>query len=27
MYNKDGEFRAIYSYDEKTNTLKIDKMF
>ena len=27
MYNKDGEFRAIYSYDDKTNTLKIDKMF
>lgn len=27
MYNKDGEFRAVYSYDEKTNTLKIDKMF
>ena len=27
MYNKDGEFKAIYSYDGKMNVLKIDKMF
>ena len=27
MYNKDGEFRAIYSYDEKISSFKIDKMF
>lgn len=27
MYNKSGEFKAIYSYDEKLNALKIDKMF
>ena len=27
MYNKDGEFKAIYSYNEKINALKIDKMF
>lgn len=27
MYNKDGKFKAIYSYDEKMNVFKIDKMF
>ena len=27
MYNKDGEFKAIYSYVGKMNVLKIDKMF
>ena len=27
MYNKDGEFKAIYGYYEKINALKIDKMF
>ena len=27
MYNKLGEFKAIYSYDEKINAFKIDKMF
>ena len=27
MYNKDGEFKAVYCYYEKINALKIDKMF
>ena len=27
MYNKSGEFKAIYIYDEKINAFKIDKMF
>ena len=27
MYNKDGEFKAIYCYYGKINALKIDKMF
>ena len=27
MYNKDGEFKAVYCYYEKRNALKIDKMF
>ena len=27
MYNKDGEFKAIYCYCEKINVLKIYKMF
>ena len=27
MYNEEGKFRAIYSYDEEINAFKIDKMF
>ena len=27
MFNKDGEFKAVYCYYEKINALKIDKMF
>lgn len=27
MYNKDGEFKAVYCYYGKINALKIDKMF
>ena len=27
MYNKDGEFKAVYCYYEKITALKIDKMF
>ena len=27
MYNKEGKFKAIYSYDEKRDIFRIDKMF
>lgn len=27
MYNKEGKFKAIYSYDEKMDIFRIDKMF